>query len=403
MTTQPKKMGISRLFRMLNIVVLLAGVIILTLTGYGVHEIFTRNVIGMAKSESVLISDLIADQQHHLLFSKDHTDEHLISIPSTFKSTVDQNMRTFLPHFDIVKIKIFNLDTEIIYSTDSQIIGKTDLKNDRLHRALKGDVDSHLEHKESLRDLSQEEQFKVDVVETYVPVIIDGDIVAVFELYRNVTEYSQEITTRTLQTVFLLAAIMLITYFFAFAIARLGMKRAEEAEEKLHTLATTDALTGIYNRGELMTRGEEELARVVRHGAVGGRGELSVIMLDIDHFKLVNDTHGHQAGDAVLEQLAGRIKKGLRLYDVLGRYGGEEFMLLLPTADLTVSERIAERIRLSIETQSFSYNDIDIPITISLGVATFSPDFNLENAIGRADSALYRAKEKGRNRVEATA
>jgi diguanylate cyclase (GGDEF)-like protein len=385
---------------MLNIVALLTGVTILTLTGYGVHEIFTRNIIGIAKSESVLISKLIVDQQHDLLFAKNHTDEHTLAISSAFKTVLDQNMREFLPHFDIVKIKIFNPETKVIYSTDVNIINQVNPENARLQRALDGNVDSHLEHKESLRDLSQEKKLAVDVVETYVPVVVDGKIVGVFELYRNVTQYKQEIKTRTLQTLILLAAIILTTYFFAFAIARIGMKQAEEAEGQLRTLATTDALTGIYNRGELMIRGEEELARIVRHGIIGGKGKMSIIMLDIDHFKRVNDTHGHQAGDAVLEQLADRIKKALRLYDVLGRYGGEEFMLLLPAADLDVAEKIAERIRLSIESEPFLFNDTKIPITISLGVATLSPDFNLENAIGRADSALYRAKENGRNRVE---
>jgi diguanylate cyclase len=194
--------------------------------------------------------------------------------------------------------------------------------------------------------------------------------------------------------------IMLIVYLIAVAVARTGVAKAEESEEKLRVQATTDALTGVYNRGELMTRGEEEAARVLRHGPDGRKGELCLIMLDIDHFKRINNTFGHQAGDAVLEQLAGRIKQGLRLYDILGRYGGEEFMLMLPTADLQVSERIAERIRSSVEAKPFSYNGSEIRVTISLGVATFAPNFILDETISRADKALFRAKKGGRNRVE---
>ncbi len=396
----PEKMSIGSLFRMLHIVALLAAIAVIAMTGFGVHSIFSLYITSMAKNESILISKLLVDQQHDLLFTEADNTDRTLAINPDYLRVLDQNIRTFLPHFNIVKIKIFTPDTNIIYSTDSDIIGIQNPGNIRLQRALGGEVNSHIESKNSLRDLNQEEKLDVDVVETYVPILDNDNIVGVFELYKDVTTYRDEIQSITIQTVGLLTMIMLIVYLIAVAVARTGMVRAEESEEKLRVQAITDTLTGIYNRGELMARGEEETSRVLRRGPDDGQDELSLIMIDIDHFKRVNDTFGHQAGDAVLGQLAGRIKQRLRPYDILGRYGGEEFMLILPTTDLQVSERIAERIRISIEAEPFSYNGSEIHVTISLGVATFAPNFILDETISRADKALYRAKKNGRNRVE---
>jgi hypothetical protein len=140
----PKKMSIGNLFRMLHIVVLLAAIAVVTMTGFGVHRIFSRYIIGMAKNESVLISRLLVDQQHTLLFTETDINDHTLAINPAFLNNLNQNIRTFLPHFNIVKIKIFTPDTNILYTTDSDIIGIQDPSNIRLQHALNGEVDSHI-------------------------------------------------------------------------------------------------------------------------------------------------------------------------------------------------------------------------------------------------------------------
>jgi len=157
-------------------------------------------------------------------------------------------------------------------------------------------------------------------------------------------------------------------------------------------LAITDGLTGLYNIRYFYELAEFELKRAKRY-----KYPLSLIMIDIDHFKKVNDTHGHLAGDEVLKSVARRLKKIVREIDVLGRYGGEEFLILLPNINLV--KDVAERVRRAIEMEPVHTGDADIYVTASIGVSMLSADADLQTLFRQADAALYKAKEKGRNRV----
>ncbi len=170
-----------------------------------------------------------------------------------------------------------------------------------------------------------------------------------------------------------------------------------DAREKLLFQATHDALTGIANRGVSLDALRRERSRQERE-----RGPFAIAMLDIDHFKYVNDTYGHLTGDVVLTEAAQRVKDCVRPYDTVGRYGGEEFLVVLPRADGSAAVRVAERIRASIESEPFVTDSGTLTITASLGVAVSSDANPLEAKIllRYADEALYRAKALGRNRVE---
>ena len=392
--------NISSLVNLLTILAFISAIAIIALTGFGMHSIYSRQVINMAEQEAILITKMLIDHDRDSLFSRRGIDKLHLQVDPLEVSWLNQSFSEFLAPLDIVKIKIFSPDTRVIYSTDNAIIGEMVPQNKRLLRALAGEYDSHLETKEELRDLKDETAFNVDVVEIYIPIIVGGEILGVFELYLDVTKFRKEIRRGTLQSLYLLASILLVVYLIAYSVARIGMNQVVEAEENLRNQAMIDALTGIFNRGELMSRAEEEMARITRHGPDGGNGELSLIMLDIDHFKQVNDVYGHQAGDAVLRQMPDRIKQGLRLYDILGRYGGEEFLILLPNADLSNASVVAERIRCSIADKPFTFKELSLAITVSLGISSFKPGINLTESIGLADQALYLAKQNGRNRVE---
>jgi diguanylate cyclase (GGDEF)-like protein len=172
------------------------------------------------------------------------------------------------------------------------------------------------------------------------------------------------------------------------------------AREKLLYQATHDALTGISNRGVSLDALRRERSRQTRES-----GFFAIILLDIDHFKYVNDTYGHPAGDAVLTEAAQRIKSCIRPYDTLGRYGGEEFLIVLPTADGPGAACVAERIREAFESQPIVTERHKIAITASLGIAASGGrnTFDAESLLQMADEALYRAKQTGRNRVELAA
>lgn len=168
-----------------------------------------------------------------------------------------------------------------------------------------------------------------------------------------------------------------------------------EANKRLADMSLTDELTGLPNRRYLNRRLREELAMAKRF-----RSPLSCIMVDLDYFKQTNDTLGHQAGDAVLQSLAKVLCADKREYDVVGRYGGEEFLFLLPQVDASGAMIMAERLRKKVEATDLMTNfGKPVRLTISLGVTTFTGE-NLteEDLIRRADEALYRAKADGRNR-----
>lgn len=191
--------------------------------------------------------------------------------------------------------------------------------------------------------------------------------------------------------------------FFAHlgAIASFALENAVN-RARLKRSGFTDVLTGWYNRRYLQVRLQEELARARRHGT-----PLTCLMLDIDHFKRVNDEYGHAAGDEVLRELARQIDGLIRATDVAARYGGEEFVILLPDTDAASGQMLAERIRLAIADEPFRVADrVSLPVSVSIGVASTRPrrqddDFKTagEALIARADVALYRAKSGGRNRV----
>lgn len=156
--------------------------------------------------------------------------------------------------------------------------------------------------------------------------------------------------------------------------------------------ATTDSLTGVANRSRLTECIAAEHARFRRYGL-----PMSLIMFDIDHFKQVNDTHGHQAGDKVLEELAGIVLRAVRDTDILGRWGGEEFMLLAPISSKEDALEFSERLRAIVESTPFPE---DIHITCSFGVAELAQNESIDSLLRRVDTALYKAKNNGRNRVE---
>jgi diguanylate cyclase (GGDEF)-like protein/PAS domain S-box-containing protein len=177
-------------------------------------------------------------------------------------------------------------------------------------------------------------------------------------------------------------------------LASLAIENARLFEET-QRLATTDELTRVHNRRHFFTLGESELKRARRYGH-----PLAAIMLDVDHFKKVNDTYGHAIGDEVLCAVATRCHVTVRDVDVLGRYGGEEFAVLLPQAELTAAHRAAERLRQCVAETPIDTTCGALNLTLSLGVACLSDDTpDLIALLNRADAALYRAKAEGRNRI----
>ena len=165
--------------------------------------------------------------------------------------------------------------------------------------------------------------------------------------------------------------------------------------EEIYRLTTVDGLTQIYNKRYFTETLERELGRAQRY-----KRALSLIMFDIDHFKSINDSYGHLAGDAVLRLLAQTVAGRIRREDTLARYGGEEFAIILPEIDLQHALQFAEKVREIIESTQFDFEGADIPVTVSVGVTSLvGDDTHPQDFVQMADKCLYKAKEKSRNCV----
>ena len=191
---------------------------------------------------------------------------------------------------------------------------------------------------------------------------------------------------------FMVAFLALLVTSFGFVF--MAKERADAANVRL---AAQDALTGVANRRALMLALEQEMARALRQ-----QTPLALLMLDIDHFKQVNDRHGHLAGDQVLRHVVSVVRQRLRGEDVVGRYGGEEFLLLLPGTDLQGAQQLAQQLCQVVQAAPCAWSGQTIGVTASVGIASFSmaSQGGRDALLQAADSALYRAKQNGRNRVE---
>jgi diguanylate cyclase (GGDEF)-like protein len=392
------------LVRKLAYVAVISAAMILAFTGFGVWSVVSHYLIRFAENSSVNISHALSSIERDSFFTAIPEGQRRVvaGIPPERLDQLDTRIRQFLKAFDIVKIKVYTRDKRIIYSTDREIIGESDLGNRRLSNALSGRNDAKLVRKDRVQDLANESKLDVDVVETYVPIYDDaGEVIGCFEVYMDVSNYRGEIWQIVSIALFVIAVISLVVYGIAFIFLHKIARKLRDAQNALERYAATDPLTGLHNRRHILVRARQELARLQRERAHKAHTGLSVTMLDLDHFKKINDSYGHLVGDEVLKETAQRIRATTRAYDLVGRLGGEEFVVVHPDADYTQARTIAGRIWEAIRAQPYVIDGNKIKVAASLGVATLdlTTETDLTPALQRADQALYNAKKAGRDRV----
>lgn len=178
-----------------------------------------------------------------------------------------------------------------------------------------------------------------------------------------------------------------------------SLENLDTRNREIQELVITDKLTGLYNRHYLMTSLEDEIDRCHRC-----ENRFSLLMIDVDNFKSINDTYGHSLGDVMLAYLGGLLRRQIRKHDRPFRYGGEEFVVILPDTDLTIAWVVAERIRTTFEKEQFRVETKDAPLTavsrtLSIGLVRYMQDLTPEVLLAQADDAMYKAKSQGKNRM----
>lgn len=173
-----------------------------------------------------------------------------------------------------------------------------------------------------------------------------------------------------------------------------ALKSLEQLDAELRHKVATDALTGVASHGQCLSSLRRSISIAQRNAT-----PLCVSMVDLDKFKRVNDTYGHQVGDDVLTDVAGRMQGAVRNFDTVGRYGGEEFLIVMDNADLETAHEIAERVRYRVASSPIRTRSAEVKMTVSQGLAELKPEDDIDSLIKRADEALYKAKHRGRNQV----
>lgn len=389
------------LLRLFVFIALVSTFVILFMAGLVFVEVLHHHVIRNAEEDAIKVSSALLATHRARLTTRQSDGSVKVAVASADLPEMDRHFRKFLSPFDIVKIKIYAADSTIVYSTEASLIGKVDSHNSRLDHALEGLFDSKLERKEEVKDLASEMKFNVDVVETYIPIWDNGQVIGSFEVYIDVTKYRNDTANTASLALGALAGILVVVFGISYLLVRRGTREIKEIQEVLKKQTMTDALTGTFNKSQIELMACKEFARWARRNEKGlCGGGLGFIMIDIDRFKEVNDSYGHLAGDVLLQQFAARIERSLRSYDSIGRFGGEEFLVMLPGSDLEQTRVVAQKIWSLLRGEPYLVDGREINLTASLGAAAVKEgDADLLHVLKRADQRLYAAKSAGRDRV----
>ncbi|WP_420599214.1 GGDEF domain-containing protein [Neptuniibacter sp.] len=375
-----------------------AVVLVLVLSSFVTFKLYERYVVGLAESNAVNIATSIVSVHQEKL-----SEALNPSLSPVQLEELDMLIKAFMGPYGIVKVKLFSLDGTVVYSNDMSIIGENSLGNKHLESALKGGQSSTIQTKNQIRDLTHEDRFDVDVVESYVAMKKpEGKVIGAFEIYQDMTFFRQEVSKGVFYFLIELAVILITVVAAAFWFVRKAAVTMVMQQKELGRLATIDTVTNLYNRAEITRRMASEWERYQRNPCA--ENSFGVMMLDLDHFKRINDNYGHQVGDELLRQVSAKLLSEVRAYSEVGRYGGEEFIILLPGTGLSELASISDRLLKLVAEQSYKVLGEDISLTVSIGIAASNKfDSNLDAVIKRADDNLYKAKAAGRNCVAGAA
>lgn len=316
-----------------------------------------------------------------------------------FMQPLIQDVDKHIKSTSIVKIKVYNSSGKTVFSTSINQIGKTKLNNKSLMQAIAGQVVTRLAFQHEF-DAHDELRMELNVLSTYLPIKKDDKVVGVIEIYTDVTDlYNSIIQERNgvivgvMLVLFLLYAIIFVFVFKADKIIKQQFREKQDDEKMIRHIAYHDSLTGLPNRELYRFTVESAIELAKRNESL-----LGILFIDLDRFKQINDSLGHTVGDALLVKVALRLKECVRASDTVARQGGDEFTILLEgITHVDEIVHVCKRINASIS-QSFKIDGNEMFTSASIGVTVYPfDDLELENLLKDADTAMYEAKNAGRN------
>jgi len=348
------------------------------------------------------IEELLKNTEEEAVRAGKHMMKTVLKYQINDSIVISSSLATYMDSafedFDLWKVKLFNNSGKIVYSTSAKDVGSMN-EHSYFHKVVaKGRIYTKMVEKNT--KTLEGKIVKNDVIETYFPIMKGKNFIGAFELYYNVTIRRESMDGLMAKISFILntlSIIVVISVVFTTFIYRKSMKDRDDFEIELMEIAIKDNLTGLYNRHGFEALFNKEFQKCQRY-----KKHACIMLFDIDNFKKVNDTYGHQAGDQVLSALALKCTEELRESDIIGRYGGEEFIVLLPETKIEGALKVAEKMRKSIESYLISTNSGELCITISIGLSYLEKrqdKISTELMVKKADDALYEAKNNGRNQV----
>ncbi len=309
-------------------------------------------------------------------------------------SAHEKSLRAFASQYGMIRARVYSPAGRIIFSTRQEDLGT--VNQNRYFRDVVGHGHPLTKLVNKKQRSMEGDELSIDVAEVYVPVMLDGSFCGAFEFYFDVTGQKKQIDAVSASSlrVFLLTNLGFLTLFIVVAFRmRQAIQKQQAAEQEIILMAYTDTLTGLPNRRLLTDRIDQALKRAKRHKLM-----LTLLYIDVDNFKTINDTLGHQQGDELLQYIAEQIRQHIRKSDTLARIGGDEFVLL--ASDLSSAEEakvVAQTISRIFETPYLARTG-PVSVSLSIGVAVFPKHGqDSETLLKNADAAMYEAKSTGRN------
>lgn len=380
---------------------LLCVAAVLALATYGVYRVYSWRLVESAHSEAQAVCQVVLIKEKKHLLRSDETGKARLELPDSDRILFNRRLRQYLEPFAVDAVWIWDTHYRIVNRSGDERGVPIGYKSPGVAQALAGKRFSRLE---SVRDPNATGKTiggSSEQMVSYLPIWgRDKEILGAIEIRRNIAAFRQDIRRGVLSSSLLLGTVLLTLFGCVFLLVKKGADRLARAQDALRRLATTDPLTGVCNRREVLVRADESFSRQMEGHDPDAPARFGILMLDFDNFKTINDTYGHLAGDGVLQELARRIRVVLRPQDILGRVGGEEFLVVLPGSSPEQCEQIAERLCQVVRAEPFQVGSFRLFGSISIGGAFARPfDKNVRGVLQRADEGLYRAKNLGKDRT----